>query len=142
MKDDDGDNKGDTLTLTIINESFNQPFSPFFVIVHNSTARLYVRGEPASDQLALLAENGNPGPLVEMKPTGSKGVFNVSAFTDGAPYFGGDKLQIEVQVSKEYSLVAIATMAINTNDCFTAINGMKLKEGMVVDCPGLDTGRI
>jgi hypothetical protein len=60
--DDDDDDGTRTLTLTIINRSFLQPFSPFFVMVHNSkTVRLYVRGQPASEPLALLAVNGTPG---------------------------------------------------------------------------------
>jgi hypothetical protein len=30
---------------------------------------------------------------------------------------------MQAEVSEGYSLVIIATMAINTNDCFTALNG-------------------
>jgi hypothetical protein len=42
---DDDDDATRTLTLTIIKRSFLQPFSPFFVMVHNSeTARFYVGG--------------------------------------------------------------------------------------------------
>jgi hypothetical protein len=31
-------------------------------------------------------------------------------------------------------------MTINTNDCFTSINGAYLRPGMVLDLPGLDAG--
>jgi len=135
------DNKK-SLTLTITNESFNQPFSPFFVMVHNSHADpLYVRGEPASEPLALLAENGNPSALVEYYTLlNNEGVGSATAFMEGAPYVGGEIFEIEVEISEEYPLVTVATMAINTNDCFTALNGVHLYPGQVLDVPGLDAG--
>lgn len=135
------DDKTKMLSLTIINESFLQPFSPFFVMVHNSDAeRLYVRGQPSSEPLALLAENGNPEPLVDYYTSNNDGVGSVTSFSEDAPYVGGESLQIEVEVSEEYPLVTIATMAINTNDCFTALNGAMLYPGQVLDLPGLDAG--
>jgi hypothetical protein len=59
-----------------------------------------------------------------------------------APCVGGESLQSEVEVSNTYPLVTIATMAINTNDCFLSINGKRLQRGgMVLDLvPGLDAG--
>lgn len=110
-------------------------------MVHNSQAqRLYVRGQPSSSALAILAENGDPSSLVNLYTQNSNGVLSVAAFSEGAPYVGGETFQMEVQVSTDYPLVTIATMAINTNDCFTAINGMQLSPGMVLDVPGLDAG--
>ena len=47
---------------------------------------------------------------------------------------------MKVEVSEDYPLVTIATMAINTNDCFTALNGVRLSPGMALDLPGLDAG--
>lgn len=140
--DSDDMDSTETLKLTIINESFNQPFGPFFVMVHSSDAEpLYVRGKPASEPLALLAENGSPAELLDYyNNTMNYGVKSVASFSEGVPYFGGDNLQIEVEVSMRYPLVTIATMAINTNDCFTALNGMHLFPGQVVDVPGLDAG--
>lgn len=132
---------GEKLTLTIVNESFNQPFSGFFVMVHNSeTEPLYRRGQPSSDALATLAEDGNPGPLVDYYSANNDGVLSAGIFNSGAPYFGGETLQIEVEVTDYYPLVTIATMAINTNDCFTSINGARLYSGQVLDLPGLDAG--
>ena len=44
-----------TLTLRIINQTFMQPFSPFFVMVHNNKADpLYSRGQPASTAASTL----------------------------------------------------------------------------------------
>lgn len=129
------------LTLNIVNEAFNQPFSPFFVMVHNSDAEpLYVRGSPASEPLALLAENGSPAKLVEYYTMNTNGVKSADAFVENPPFFLGDKVEIEVEVSDEYPLVTIASMAINTNDCFVSLNGVKVYEGQTIDVPGLDAG--
>jgi hypothetical protein len=129
------------MTLRITNQSFNQPFGGFFVMVHNSEATpLYVRGMNSSEPLATLAEDGNPGPLVDFYTANNQGVLEAYAFTQGAPYFSGVSFEIKIQVSRDYPLVTIGTMAINTNDCFISINGAKLRRRMVLDLPGLDAG--
>ena len=73
-----------------------------------------------------------PGPVA--------GVDDAFIFNAEAPYFGGDTLEIEVEVSRQYPLVTIASMAINTNDCFVALNGVEVYNGLVIDAPGLDAG--
>jgi len=47
---------------------------------------------------------------------------------------------MQTEVSEDYSLVIIAKMAIISNDCFTALNVVRLYPGMVLDLPGLDAG--
>jgi hypothetical protein len=62
-----GSNEDDTMmiTLSVTNLSFEQPFSPFFVMVHNDEATpLYVAGTPSSMALARLAEDGSPGEYI------------------------------------------------------------------------------
>lgn len=55
-----------THTLRVNNLAFQQPLSPFFVMVHTANADpLYQFGEMASEELATLAEDGNAGPLVD-----------------------------------------------------------------------------
>eukprot|EP00978_Attheya_sp_CCMP212_P026004 scaffold84758_cov61-Attheya_sp.AAC.5 len=132
-----------TLTLNVLNEAFNQPFGGFFVMVHNSdTTPLYMRGKESSDALATLAENGDPSALVRSY-SGAAGVLSAIAMgnpmNDG-PTFGGQTIQIKVTTTSKYPLVTIASMAINTNDCFVALNGVRLLRGMVLDTPGLDAG--
>lgn len=135
------DKRSRTMTLNVVNEAFGQPFGPFFVMVHNSDAEpLYVRGRPASEPLAILAENGSPAELVDYYTTNNDGVKSAEAFTEGFPYFLGDEVVIEVEVSREYPLVTLASMAINTNDCFVSLNGVRVRDGQVFDVPGLDAG--
>lgn len=128
------------ITLMVTNISFQQPFGGFFVATHNQYAPpLFVLGEESSPELAILAENGDPGPLVEAYKSYS-GVGTAFAFNEGAPYFGGDMLEIEIPDDPEYPYVTVATMAINTNDCFVAINGVPLKSGDVFTGVGYDSG--
>jgi hypothetical protein len=139
MKKNPSDEMED-ITLYITNLSVGQPFAPFFVMTHNDMVPpLYKFGDPSSAALAMLAENGNPGDLINMY-SGLDGVGKVFSFKEDAPYFGGESLAIEVPVSEDYPYVTIAAMAIHTNDCFVAINGMMLKKGDTLFLPGLDSG--
>jgi len=129
-----------TFTLEVTNLSFNQPFSPFFVMVHNRfAAPLFVEGENATLALALLAENGDPQPLVDLY-TGDSNVLSAEVFAMNPPYGGGAKFQIPVTASHRFPLITIASMAINTNDCFVALNGFRLRRGYIYKVPGWDSG--
>lgn len=128
------------ITLRVENLSNQQPFSPFFVMVHNDQAvPLFKMGEPPNSMLATLAELGNPNPFVNYYTnTNTTGVF--SAETQGGVTQGGNTLEIKVTVSNEFNLVTIASMCENTNDCFVALNGVELMPGMILEEPGLDAG--
>ena len=126
------------LELTVNNLSFQQPFSSFFVMVHSRQAKpLYEQGEQASHELAILAENGDPNALVHYYQH-EVGVFAVYKI-DG-PLQPGDDKKITVKVNDYYDRVTIASMAINTNDCFVSMNGVQVNEGQILDLPGLDAG--
>ena len=131
---------GYEITLKITNLTYLQPFSSFLVILHNRDADpLFVLGEGASDELAVLAEDGNPGPLLA-KYDGAFGVKYAEVHEMGAPYFGGEVAYIKVPYERNYPYISIASMAINTNDCFVALNGVYLSPGQVLDVPGYDSG--
>ena len=78
-------------------------------------------------------------PLVDLYNT-LPGVGAAFAFTDGAPYFGGDSVYIDIPVDPYYPYVTVATMAVNTNDAFVAINGQMLQPGDVFTGVGYDAG--
>lgn len=129
-----------SITLKVTNLSFQQPFGPFFVATHNKRAPpLFVLGEEASPELARLAEDGTPDPLIA-KYSMEQGVGEVFGFAEGFPYFGGESLEIEIPYDPAYPYVTVASMAINTNDCFVSINGMKLEKGDVFTGVGYDSG--
>ena len=136
----------ETITLRVTNLSVRQPMSPFFIMTHDdSIAPLFTFGSPSSEPLALLAENGDPGPLVELYE-GEDGVGEAFVFARNPPYGGSvegggpNAFNIEIPYDSRYPYITIASMFINTNDCFLAINGMKLSRGDVLYLPGLDSG--
>ena len=134
----DTDTTERSLTLRIINQTFKQPFSPFFVMVHNDqTDPLYARGEPATSALATLAEEGDSSELLSLYEE-AEGVW--SAVQAGGLTLPGSSLEVNITVSDEYPLVTIASMAVNTNDCFVSLNGAALQSGMVINTPGNDAG--
>lgn len=131
---------GYEITLKITNLTYLQPFSSFIVILHNRDADpLFVLGEEASTELAVLAEDGNPGPLLS-KYRGAFGVKYADVHEVGAPYDGGEVAYINVPYERNFPYITIASMAINTNDCFVALNGAYLSPGQVIDVPGYDAG--
>lgn len=128
------------ITLKVTNLSFQQPFGGFFVATHNEkTPPLFTFGDAASPELALLAEDGNPSPLVH-KYEKLPGVGEAFAFTEDAPYFGGETVEIYIPYDPAYPYVTVASMAINTNDCFISINGLPLEVGDVFTGVGYDAG--
>ena len=53
-----------TYTVTITNLTDGQPFTPPLVASHRPAVDLYEVGEPASEGIKEIAENGNLGPAV------------------------------------------------------------------------------
>lgn len=126
--------------VKVTNQSFQQPFGPFFVMTHNKqNDPLFKVGMESSDALATLAEDGNPVQLVEAYNMSSN-VGYVGAMTEGVPYLGGESLEFMVPFDMNYPYLTIASMAINTNDCFVALNGVKLEPSAVHQAPGYDSG--
>lgn len=125
--------------ITVKNLAFQQPFSSFFVMVHNDRARpLYIIGEPARTALARLAEDGDPNPLIDAYKH-TRGVYSLDS-VPGPLFVDDEPLVFYVNANDDFDMLTIATMAINTNDCFCSLNGVKLYDGAVFNQPGLDAG--
>jgi hypothetical protein len=103
--------------ITITNLTRGQIFSPPIVIAHDSNFSLFRLGEPASDQLAALAEGGATGPLVDLiddrYPT---------AVFDGAILPGhSESVILKISKRNRARLISAAAMLISTNDAFLAV---------------------
>ena len=60
-----------SVTVTLTNTSASQPMTPPVVVLHNAPnaengMRLFQLGQPASERIIAIAENGNNGPLVNL----------------------------------------------------------------------------
>lgn len=139
------------LKITVTNIAYRQPMSPFFIAVHNEEFQpLYKLGYPAPmNGLQALAEDGDPSELVECYTSSQQSPYSrhVGTFADdealnfGAPLLeGGESTSTIVRVSEEYRYVSLASMAVNTNDCFVGFSSIKLCPGQSFTIPGDDAG--
>lgn len=131
----------DTITLKITNLSFLQPFGPLFVMVHNADAiPLFTLGIEASVNLQILAETGDPTPLAEVYAN-AEGVFFSGIYTEGSPWGGGADIFITIPyLGNAFPYLTIAGMALNTNDGFIALNGVRIIPDLIVTGPMYDAG--
>ena len=129
--------------ITVTNMAFQQPMSRFFASVHSDSALpIYELGKPASQALALLAETGDPQPLVNFysnPAAGSFGVGDAGIVTDG-PLVPAEPRSFVITTSYTHPYVSFASMAVNTNDCFVGAAGILLRDGLQFTVPGLDAG--
>ena len=126
-------------SVTLTNMAYMQPFGPFFVLNHNNSAsRLFSVGEVSSPALATLAEDGSPMPLIASY-NGTRGARLAMAAGSG-PLFPGKSFTFMIETSDMHPFISLASMAINTNDCFAGIARVKPSSGVRIDSPGYDSG--
>ena len=109
--------------ITVTNLTRNQPFSPLLAASHNANAAFFVLGQPASSELAELAEDGNNAPLSDLL-TSLSDVADVSS--GAAPIGPGGTDTILVTAATDARLLSVASMLVNTNDAFLALDSIDL----------------
>jgi len=111
-------------TVTITNITRDQVFSPPLVVTHDKRVSLFSLGDPASEELAALAEDGMTGPLHDLLD-GATGVLDMAMF-DGM-ILPGDSASVEIDISHRQSLVSLAGMLVSTNDAFFSLNSTSVQ---------------
>ncbi|MEO1575458.1 MAG: spondin domain-containing protein, partial [Pseudomonadota bacterium] len=111
---------GGTVSVTITNVSKTQ-FTPILAATHNSEIAFFQAGAPASDELALLAEGGDIGPLSAVlegsDDVGSQG-------SSAGLLMPGQSVTIELDGDRNFDRLSLAAMLLPTNDAFVALNGV------------------
>jgi len=131
---------GGRFEVRVTNLTRGQQFTPILVASHRAGVRLFTLGEPASSQLATLAEEGNTAPLAALL-TAIPAVGEVvsgSGLTDP-----GKSVTLTVDASGAFDHVSVAAMLIPTNDAFFAINGVEGPRGnrdLTLFSPAYDSG--
>jgi len=118
----------DTFKVTVYNLTRGQLITPPLVVVHDRSTSLFSVGEPASAELATLAEEGNPMPLMEAA-MGMEGVFDTAvAFGPGDPPVipPGQSASVMVESSPKYRWLSVVGMLATTNDSFFAVSRVQL----------------
>lgn len=142
----------DTFQVTIQNLTRGQLITPPLVVVHDGSTSLFSVGQPASAELATLAEEGNPTPLMEAA-MGMEGVFDAAvAFGPGDPPVipPGQSASVMVEGTFKYRWLSVVGMLATTNDSFFAVSGVQLParlalyflgpRSMTLNAPAYDAG--
>jgi hypothetical protein len=113
-----------TYAVTITNITAGQTFTPVLAATHSSDIAFFELGQPAIEELGILAESGNIGPLDDLLAT-LPGLVQHTA-TNGALLGPGESATIEVEVSSRFNRLSFAAMLIPTHDTFVALDSMPL----------------
>jgi len=126
---DDG-NKTDTDTMsydiTVTNLTNNQPLSPLAAQLHSSEYSAWKVGTAASENLEMLAEEGDNSALLNAQsPYVYSAVSGVGAIGPGVGGMLSIKADINSEMSSDIKLTLIS-MLVNTNDAFIGKTGVDL----------------
>lgn len=123
--------------VTVQNLTSGLYFTPVIVAAHDPSLAIFQPGTPASDQLQILAEGGDVGPMAELLES------------VGASVATGDGL-LAPHASVEFTLsgnpgdvLSAAAMLLPTNDGFAGLNSVVLPEGgetVTFEANGYDAG--
>ncbi|MEM7612726.1 MAG: spondin domain-containing protein [Pseudomonadota bacterium] len=123
---------GITYEITISNITAGQPFTPPVIAVHNRRAEVFSVGDPASEGVRQIAENGNNAPLVSALSSNP----DVRQVIEGtAPIVppsnpGGtgfdSQATFTITVDRRARFLSLVSMLICTNDGFTGVNAVRL----------------
>ena len=126
--------------VTITNITKGQTFTPQLVVSHSASVRLFMLGEPASDELALLAEDGNTDALTGVLRSAGAAVGEVK--TIPGLLLPGESAITTIRASRGHPYISVAAMLIPTNDNFVALNRKRLPfyGSTTYEVPAFDAG--
>lgn len=109
--------------VTVTNITKGQTFTPILSASHKNHIRVFSLGEPASPQLADLAESGNVSPLQEVLDNAP----NLVKDTTVSPGLlgPGESATFTIDAGHRFKRFSMAAMLIPTNDTFVAINSVR-----------------
>jgi hypothetical protein len=128
-----------TATVYITNLS-RQIISPPVVVSHTWKVAVFVPGQPASSDLAILAEDGDVSGLVDLLSSHEEVLDVVAA--DGM-LFPGETLSFELEVRGKYNRLSAVGMLVSSNDAFFGLSNLYLDPSQVVQrvmVPAWDAG--
>ena len=115
-----------TYEVTITNLTSGQPFTPPLVATHRKSIDLFDVGQPASNEIQEIAENGNLDPAVALA-TGSKHVSDAQVVLgDVPPILPGASRTFSVSAVPGAENLTWVSMLICTNDGFTGLDTLRL----------------
>ena len=120
----------DNYEVTITNITKGLQFTPILVATHRKSVAYFNLGDPASPELALLAEDGATGPLEEaLADTGAvrDTANSADVLPPGPPLlFPGQSVTLRISAGRGFDRLSLAAMLLPTNDSFVALNSVNL----------------
>jgi len=123
--------------VTITNLTRGQVLSPPVVVAHRNDFRVFRAGEPASPELAALAEDADSAGLIAVLQTEPK-VGDVSIGGDAIP--PGASLTVPIQLGGGARTITVLGMLVTTNDAFFSGTHRVQGPGASFDAPAYDAG--
>ena len=126
--------------VTVTNITKGEIFTPIMVASHQRGIKLFELGEPVDQELEILAEGGNTGPLSDALLSSGHALDVVTA---GGPLPPGHTVTLRVRTNGKNSHVSVASMLVPSNDAFFAVNGIqgpRSKHSKTVYSPAYDAG--
>lgn len=119
--------------VSVANMTNSQPLSPVAVVAHESGFSFFTIGMPAGAGLETLAEGGDNSALLAEAAADTL----VAASSSGAAPIGpsgSESVSLTVLESDVAALsISVASMLVNTNDAFSAVNGLDVSALAVGD---------
>lgn len=109
--------------VTITNITRGQTFTPLLVASHKRNVDFFTLGEPASDEVAEVAEGGNIAPLEALLLSNSN---TIDVANSGGLLFPGDSVMVQVRANRGAKFISVAAMLLPTNDSFVALNSVRV----------------
>ncbi len=129
--------------ISVTNITRSQIFSPPVIVTHNRRMDpIFSLGEPASAELAGVAEDALNKPLMDMLKK-DRNVKSVQMLTGvNGPILPGETAKIVVEGGGWFNQVSMVGMLVITNDAFFGLSGMDLPRygGKHVRSPAYDAG--
>ncbi len=126
--------------VTVVNLTNNQPFSPVATVMHSAAYQIITLGGTASIGLERLAESGDNSVLIS-DANALPAVSHTASGTGVIP----PAAQETVTLTGSGTLLTLASMLVNSNDAFIAVNAIELgnlakNETMTVSARAYDAG--
>jgi hypothetical protein len=138
--DDDHAAGGHVYNVTVTNLTRGESFTPILVASHRHGNFLFTVGEPASSELAALAEGGDTVPLESMLKQNPSVAYTATSSGLLEP---GQSVTVSIKAGARYKYISMAAMLIPTNDGFFSVQNIPLPRDhntRTVVSPAYDAG--
>jgi len=124
--------------VTVTNLTTTQTLSPPLLAIHSPEVSVFTPGQSASRGVAVVAEDGERGPLkAELMATGKID----SLYEALNPVMPGKSVRYLLTAKSKYSVLSFVTMLVTTNDGFSGVSGLPLPlDSFRTKLPAYDAG--